>query len=192
MDRVRMLIIHPNALIRDALLASAQVKAAGIEIVGCYGATCDIMRDRNRRRLRPQVVLCPDVTADYCSGPRCAPIEEFYSKLPILRLGEGFVDLGMKPQIAEAQRVLAALRAHVLSTGSQTLEDKKRDVPLRPASRLTQREMQIVSFLRNNLTNKEIAGELRLSVQTVKNQLHHLFEKLQVKTRRQALRSLLR
>lgn len=177
----------------ETMLASVGADTSDIEVVGCYGDTCHVVSDRHRRRLRPQVIVCQEQTADICEGPRCVPIEEIYPKVPVLRLGRGLVDRGMTEfQTGEEQKVLAALRIHVLSNRAHSPEEKERDVSLRPASRLTQREMQIVSFLRNNLTNKEIAGELRLSVQTVKNQLHHLFEKLQVKTRRQALRSLLR
>jgi DNA-binding NarL/FixJ family response regulator len=55
------------------------------------------------------------------------------------------------------------------------------------ASKLTSREQQILDHIGCGLTNKEIARQLRISEATVKNHVHHLFEKLEVRRRTQAL-----
>lgn len=49
------------------------------------------------------------------------------------------------------------------------------------------REIQILKFLCNGLHNKEIALELNLSEQTVKNKLSVIYSKLQVRDRVQAI-----
>lgn len=54
------------------------------------------------------------------------------------------------------------------------------------ASLLTIREHQVFSLLKKGLTNKEIAGALRIAEATVKNHVHHVLEKLQVTSRAQA------
>ena len=52
---------------------------------------------------------------------------------------------------------------------------------------LSQREFDILMMLQTGKTNKEIAAELFISINTVKTHLLHLFEKLDVRNRTQAL-----
>lgn len=54
-------------------------------------------------------------------------------------------------------------------------------------AKLTAREQQILDQISRGLTNKEIARQLRISEATVKNHVHHLLEKLEVRRRTQAL-----
>ncbi len=58
-----------------------------------------------------------------------------------------------------------------------------------PLPRLTRREEQILQLLGEGLTNKEIAGRLSLEHQTVKNYVHNILQKLDVRTRFEAIRS---
>jgi DNA-binding NarL/FixJ family response regulator len=46
--------------------------------------------------------------------------------------------------------------------------------------------MQVLSLLRQKLSNKEIALALNIAEATVKNHVHHLLDKLQVRRREQA------
>jgi DNA-binding NarL/FixJ family response regulator len=50
---------------------------------------------------------------------------------------------------------------------------------------LTVREQQVFSLLRMGLSNKEIADALRIAEATVKNHVHHVLEKLRVRSRAQ-------
>ena len=52
--------------------------------------------------------------------------------------------------------------------------------------RLTARELQIVRFIDDGLSNKEIATHLGIELPTVKNHIHHLLSKLQVRRRGEA------
>ena len=52
---------------------------------------------------------------------------------------------------------------------------------------LTNREMQILEFLGKRLTNKEIAAQLVIAPGTVKAHTIHIYQKLAVKGRRQAV-----
>lgn len=53
---------------------------------------------------------------------------------------------------------------------------------------LTRRESEVLELLGRGFSNKEIAGELFLSVATVKHHVHHVLEKLQLQKRAQAMR----
>ena len=52
-----------------------------------------------------------------------------------------------------------------------------------PASRLTRRELQVISAIVDGAGNKDIGTSLGLSEQTVKNHLSHIFDKLGVSNR---------
>lgn len=52
---------------------------------------------------------------------------------------------------------------------------------------LTDRELEILALLQQHLSDKEIAGQLVLSVHTVKRHNHHIYHKLGVNGRRQAV-----
>ena len=51
---------------------------------------------------------------------------------------------------------------------------------------LTARELEIVALIEDGLTNKEIAQRLCIQVPTVKNHVHHILEKLDVRRRADA------
>jgi two-component system, NarL family, nitrate/nitrite response regulator NarL len=75
---------------------------------------------------------------------------------------------------------LAATLLHRVTTLAQ-----ERSAPSALAS-LTVRERQIVELLSDGLSNKEIARGLQIEVATVKNHVHNILEKLNVKRRAQA------
>ena len=58
------------------------------------------------------------------------------------------------------------------------------------AGMLSAREIQILDFITRGLTNKEIAKALRIAPETVKWHLKHVYEKLQVSSRIQAVQKI--
>jgi DNA-binding NarL/FixJ family response regulator len=60
-----------------------------------------------------------------------------------------------------------------------------------PQAALTSREQDIIALIDRGLSNKEIARQLKISLPTVKNHVHNILEKLQVR-RRGAAAALLR
>ena len=57
-----------------------------------------------------------------------------------------------------------------------------------PIDSLTQRELEVLRLLGDGLTNQEIADELVISLNTVKRHTSHIYKKLAVKNRREAVR----
>ncbi|MBL7928712.1 MAG: response regulator transcription factor [Bacteroidia bacterium] len=55
------------------------------------------------------------------------------------------------------------------------------------AEKLTAREMEILTLLSKGLFYKEIADQLHLAVDTIKKHLHHVYEKLHVQNRTEAI-----
>jgi len=53
---------------------------------------------------------------------------------------------------------------------------------------LSRREQQLMTLLREGLTNKEIASQLNISEQTVKNHVHNIMRKLGARDRQAAVR----
>lgn len=55
-----------------------------------------------------------------------------------------------------------------------------------PPLALTNREREVLRLLVDGATNRAIAGQLTVSIETVKSHVHHIMQKLQVKDRTQA------
>lgn len=53
--------------------------------------------------------------------------------------------------------------------------------------KLTTRELEIINVIAEGLSNKEIARRLSIEAQTVKNHIHNILEKLQLKNRLEAV-----
>jgi len=56
-----------------------------------------------------------------------------------------------------------------------------------PAEVMTEREIEVLKLATRGLSNQDIAGELYLSVRTVQAHLEHIFNKLQVSSRTEAV-----
>jgi DNA-binding NarL/FixJ family response regulator len=88
----------------------------------------------------------------------------------------------------EGKDVLTALEIAIYNH----LEKRKTELPMEEVNRsipvpLSQREYDLLLHLRKGKTNKEIAEAMHVSINTVKTHLLHLFEKLDVKNRTQAI-----
>ncbi len=52
---------------------------------------------------------------------------------------------------------------------------------------LTEREEQILSLIAQGLTNREISSRLSISESTAENHIHHIYTKLRITNRAQAV-----
>lgn len=97
---------------------------------------------------------------------------------------------------ASAMEVIAAIRAvaageavcpsRLNMTLFRTVARGKSSNPavkLKPELRLTRREQELVPLIARGLTNREIASQLNLSEQTIKNHVHRMLQKVGVEDR---------
>lgn len=80
-------------------------------------------------------------------------------------------------------RVVASVLARIAALSSLRTEPLPRSV-----EPLTLREREVLALLAAGLGNKEVGRRLHITVQTVKNHVHRILEKLQVHRRREAVR----
>jgi ATP/maltotriose-dependent transcriptional regulator MalT len=52
---------------------------------------------------------------------------------------------------------------------------------------LTGRERQVLKLIANGFTNREVSGHLAISESTVENHIHHIYTKLGISNRAQAV-----
>ena len=91
------------------------------------------------------------------------------------------------PRLPDHQAGHGAAPAALISEAVDLLARASRPAPPgkpgRPIEPLTPREARVLRYLPTNLSTWEIANELYLSMNTVKTQQHHLYRKLDVRTR---------
>lgn len=110
--------------------------------------------------------------------------------------GRGFSpEEAVKQAEAKQHFGLRSMRERVeLARGSWSLHSSpdagttiKARFPIRnQVMRLTRREREVLTLLREGYTNRAIASMLSISVETVKSHVHHIMQKMQVKDRTQA------
>jgi LuxR family maltose regulon positive regulatory protein len=113
------------------------------------------------------------------AGPRIAPLLE---RLTVGESGSEYL-----ARLREAVPLAEAVTAEAVSQPSRiaTPEDVT-EVEL--VEDLTQREQDVLELLSRRLQNQEIAEHLFISTHTVNDHLKHIYEKLGVHNRRQAVR----
>jgi two-component system response regulator DevR len=90
---------------------------------------------------------------------------------------QGIIDVAAGHSILDPDTTTRVLR--LLRDGASTSNESN-------LAHLSTQERKVLAFVADGKTNKEIAGQLNLSENTVKNYLVNVFEKLKIKRRSQA------
>jgi|ERR1700733_2132845 len=97
---------------------------------------------------------------------------------------QSLADLVSAIQMVHNNQTPASGRVTHLVLGNIGRLTRQRDSA--PEARLTQREEEILQLVGAGFGNKEIASHLGIAANTVKNHVHHILEKLKVKSRHEA------
>lgn len=200
---VRVLLVDDHPVVRSGL-KGILAEEHGIEVVGEAGDGAEAVR--RARALEPDVVVM-DLQMPRADG--AAAIEAIrgtHPEMPILVLTtydtdgdvRRAVDAGatgyllkdaLPAELFDATRRTASGETVLASRVASKLLGPMRG-PAEPA--LTSREIEILELVSSGMTNREIGRALHLSVATVKTHLLHIFEKLRVDDRTEAVTTALR
>jgi two-component system nitrate/nitrite response regulator NarL len=208
-EAIRVLIVHPNRLFRESLALAASQETT-LRVVG-VAADADELRP-HLPELAPDVIVidlgspgregltqarimsdsCPlaailmiavselesDIVACCEAGAtgyltRDASLNDLLDHVRSAAVGE----TPCSPKVA----------AFLFSRLRQRARELQRLQTLGPI-RLTRRELEIIALVEERLSNKEIACHLNIEVQTVKNHVHNILEKLELDGRHAAVR----
>ncbi len=91
--------------------------------------------------------------------------------------------------IHEVKRGGSPMTMHI---ARKVVQSFQRNAPAQPAEGLSEREQQVLDLLSHGLMYKEIADKLAISYETVHTYIRRIYEKLQVRTRTEAVAKFLR
>ena len=207
MGKTKILIVHPNRLFREGL-AFVLDHQEDFRVVGSTNKFDEVLADIED--LQPDALLL-DLAPPEKSGLREARrIRSDTSGARILMLGVGELESeviacieagvdGYVPTDAPLDALLENLRAIVAGQAlcsprvarllfSRLAEQAERheQTKFKDLPTLTRREREILTFIERGCRNKEIALQLHLELQTVKNHVHNALEKLQLHGRGEA------
>jgi ATP/maltotriose-dependent transcriptional regulator MalT len=85
------------------------------------------------------------------------------------------------------RKLLAVLKGETLSPSKETAHQGTVQSPGEPLEALSERELEVLQRLAAGLSNQAIAQEFIVSVGTIKTHLNHIYSKLNVHSRTQAV-----
>lgn len=207
-DRIRVMICDDHALFRRGLIMVLEAED-DIEIVG----EAEDGRDAVERvaDIVPDVVLMdvrmPEI--DGIEATRMIADRAPSAKILMLTVSDEESDLyeaikagatGYLLKEISIEEVASAVRAVVsgqslispsmaskLLTEFTNLAKRADERTSVPTPRLTERELEVLRLVAQGMSNREIAGELYISENTVKNHVRNILEKLHLHTRMEAV-----
>lgn len=190
-------IVEDNPTIRSGL----EELVTGLKdcrCIGAFGSAEEALR--KLPALKPELVLM-DIHLPNLSGIECtARLKGLLPDVGILMLtvyeDEAKIFRALKAgangyilkrtgrrEIVEAINELRRGGAPMTSAIARKVVDSFRESPPKEESNLTRRQTEILDCLARGFSNKEIAAQLSLSVDTVGSHLKEIYEKLRVHTR---------
>jgi len=205
MDRIRVLLVDDHSLFRRGVRSILE-EASDLDVIG--EASDGLMGLEMARELKPNVVLM-DINMPRCGGLQATKLIK--AEMPevnilILTVSEaeenlfeavksgtqGFLLKNVDPaQLVESVRKVAvgeavipgSLAVKILSEFARPEPKKAKQPAVDP---LSQRELDVLRELSTGASNKEIAGKLYISENTVRNHIRNILDKLHVSNRVQA------
>lgn len=206
MEKTTVLLVDDHTLFREGLasLLSAQ---GNIEVVGEAADGLEALE--KARELVPDLILM-DIKMPRCNGLEAVRLikEELpHTRIVMLTVSEDDQDLfeaitsgaeGYLLKTLKSQELFELLKGVFQGEApiSRSMARKLLDEFVRqsrpqnhlatPRAELTRREWEVLQLLSEGASDKEIATRLCISLRTVKNHVHNILEKLQLRNRVQA------
>jgi len=200
---IRVAIVEDDPGVREALKAIIH-KAPSLSFGGAYGSAEEAFDPILAER--PDVALV-DINLPGKSG--IALVAELKAKRPQLQVmmitvyedsdqifdslragASGYLLKRSQPQeIVQAIELLQAGGAPMSAEVARKVVDffQKRPAPRSDLEQLTSRELEILKELSKGYRYKEIAERLKIGIETVRTHVHHIYEKLHVESRTEAV-----
>ena len=200
-DTIKILVADDHPILRKTL-ASYLSQEPGVQIVGGVGSTQNLIEDIHL--LQPDVLLldanmpglgavetvetmqeaCPDVQVLILSASK-----KRKQVLGLLKAGvKGYVLKEDNPEeLIQAIRIVAAGNEWFSPSITSVLVDSLRHKEEIVHVDLTQREKDVLRLMVTGVGNEEIANQLFIATNTVKNHVRNIFRKLDVNTRVEAV-----
>ncbi|MGH8224352.1 MAG: LuxR C-terminal-related transcriptional regulator [Woeseiaceae bacterium] len=212
MGSIVLVIVHPDRLVRESL-TTALAQQDGFRVVhSSDGRDISELIETVRAR-RPDIVLLDSGLARGYGAQLIAEVKSAARGVRVLVTGVPDCDddvlemielgaAGYETHDASLCKLVSNIRALkcgqtvccpriVTKLFSRVARQPQALTSLRggrDGPRLTRRELQIIALIDAGLPNKEIARRLSIEVQTVKNHVHNILDKLQVHRRMDAAR----
>jgi DNA-binding NarL/FixJ family response regulator len=205
---ISVAIVEDNDQLR-ATLARVLNRADGFSCVSHYSNAEDAVKDLPN--IRPDVVLM-DINLPGMNGVECVrQLKQLLPETQVMMLtvyedtenifsaltaGANGYMLKRTPSkelleaIAEVHRGGSPMTMHIARKVVQSLQ--KTTATADPTENLSEREQQVLDHLSHGLMYKEIAEKLGISYETVHTYIRRIYEKLQVRTRTEAVAKFLR
>jgi DNA-binding NarL/FixJ family response regulator len=201
-------IVEDNEKLRGTL-ARVLDRADGFRCVSHYANAEDAVKDLPQ--VRPDVVLM-DINLPGMNGVQCVQqLKKLMPQIQIIMLtvyedtenifsalqagANGYLlkrttSKELLEAITEVHRGGSPMTMHIARKVVQSLQQTA--ATAQPAENLSEREQQVLDLLSQGLMYKEIAEKLGISYETVHTYIRRIYEKLQVRTRTEAVAKFLR
>lgn len=198
--RASVYLLAQNRLVREAL-SRILANKTDILMVGCGSLSEDSLQ--NVVAAAPDVLIIDSFGSSLAHMEFVREVQQHISGLKLVMIGmetdaQYFLQairegaMGYLPKDASALEVVSAVRT-VVAGGAVCSADlcaflfrlaaQQNQLPnfrVRERLGLTSREQQLVGLISRGMTNKEIAAELQLAENTVRNHIHRMLRKLNV------------
>jgi len=201
-------IVEDNEKLRSTL-ARVINRADGFRCVSDYGNAEDALK--NLPQIRPDVVLM-DINLPGMNGVECVrQLKQLLPQTQVMMLtvyedtenifnaltagANGYMlkrtsSKELLEAIHEVHRGGSPMTMHIARKVVQSFQ--RTAATAQPTENLSEREQQVLDLLSQGLMYKEIADKLAISYETVHTYIRRIYEKLQVRTRTEAVAKFLR
>ena len=200
-------IVEDNEKLRGTL-ARVLNRADGFRCVSQYPSAEDALKDLPN--VKPDLVLM-DINLPGMNGVECVrQLKKILPQIQVMMLtvyedtdnifdalsagASGYLlkrttGPELLDAIREVQRGGSPMTTHI---ARKVVQSFQKNAPAQPAENLSEREQQVLDLLSKGLMYKEIADKLQISYETVHTYIRRIYEKLQVRTRTEAVAKFLR